>query len=151
MAARAGILWPCVPQVPSMTYEALLTQVFAAITIAVLLTLLYMMVKKRTRRGRRRRRIQRRRAAPINAYYYCAHCATRTLHGSRTREAWKAGSRRFFCDTCKPLREHEAQETSFDASSLWPTSEFDLRRAEEQDEDDLLNRPRPPARSGKPG
>lgn len=133
-----------------MTYETLLTQVFAAITIAVLLTLLYMMVKKRTRRGRRRRRIQRRRAAPINAYYYCAHCATRTLHGTRTREAWKAGSRRFFCDGCKTLREQDAQETSFEASSLWPVSEFDSRRAEEQDEDDLLNRPRPPAPSDRP-
>jgi len=112
-----------------MSYEALLTQVFAAITIVVLLSLLIMMVKNRKRRRRRRRRIQRRRAAPINSYYYCAHCAVRALHGPRTRAAWKAGSRRFFCDDCKTLQQNEAQR--------------------ETEEEEVLSAPRPPAPSGR--
>jgi hypothetical protein len=37
---------------------------------------------------------------PPRATFTCARCSTTTRHSQRTVEAWRAGAKRLFCDTC---------------------------------------------------
>ena len=37
---------------------------------------------------------------PKETHFRCASCSTRTLHTSRTIEAWRQNQTRFFCQAC---------------------------------------------------